>query len=367
MILASQDLTQIECIVTSVSSSSSPTQLLAAAAAVDDADADCAALLPILRDLIHRFPDERYLEATVALTSCLPRDEYEYVRLRLLAMDTFSSNDEIREQVTNQWPCNELWYSYDIPNDFISELILSGEEEGLRLAVIPMDTTSWQDGTKPPDPVLTTEARDHLLAYLTSMPVAELGDQHPKKIFAVCARERMVHTIPLMIEAMRSGVFKTEILRASPIYGVEKALRGCEIFSYIGFLGRIAYDEGERALAERAHSFLVAPGPQKHHTMERGRLIGLAILGDWVGLLSGLRAGDRRMLAAARNAIEVWHEGAPYTPAWATDLEAVGIWIIGRLAGDDGSLAPDVRSALGEIKNWIEQQIGRNVTPPDAA
>ena len=367
MILASGDLTEIERMVTSVSSSSSPAQLLAAATAVDGAGADCASLSPILRDLIHRFPDERYLEATVALTSCLPTDEYEYVRLRLLAMYTLSSNEEFYERVISKWPCIELWFLYGIRiDDFASELLLS-DEEGLRLATFGLNTNCWQDGTEPPDPVLTTEARNHLLAYLTSIPVTEIVDRDRPKIFAECARERMVHTIPLIIEAARSGALKAEIVRSNSKYGVEKAPRGCDLFTCIGFLGRIAYDEDERALAERAHSFLVALGPQKHHIMERARLIGLAILGDWVGLLSGLRTGDRRMLAAARNAIEVWHEGAPYTPAWATDLEAVGIWIVRRLAGDDGSLAPDVRSALGEIKNWIEQQIGRNITPPDAA
>ena len=363
MILAYGSPAEIERMVASVSSSSSPTQLLAAAAAVDGSGADCASLLPMLRVLIHRFPDNRYLEATVALVSCLPTDEYELVRLRLLALCTFSSNKEDSDRFSSKWPCTLLWHSYDTRiHDFLSELMLDGEE-GLRLAIYGLSTDWWLDGKKPTDPVLSSEAKQYLLAHLRSIPVSELVDGDQLKIFAVCARERMVDTIPMVIESSQSEAFQTEIVQISATYGAEETLRGCEILTYIGFLGRIAHDEGERALAQRAYSFLLELGAQRHHTMERSRLVALAILGDWVPLLSGLRTGDRRMLAAAGNAIQIWHEGAPYTPAWATDLEAVGIWIVRRLTGDDGSLAPDVRSALGEIKDWIEQQIGRNIAP----
>ncbi|WP_460493011.1 hypothetical protein [Dactylosporangium cerinum] len=203
---------------------------------------------------------------------------------------------------------------------------------------------------------------------MTSVPVADLANEQRGKSIESCAFERLVQTIPLMIAMTSQRDILTVARRSSSNhYGGEAYLLGCKILTCIGFLGRVAYDEDERVLAERAHSCLVALGPQEERTLERGRLIGLAILGDWVGLLSGLRSGDRRMLAAAMNAIRIWHDGAPYTPAWATDLEAVGTWIINHLASDDESLAPDVRSTLSEIKDWIEQQIGRNIAPPDAA
>ncbi|GAB3849160.1 hypothetical protein GCM10027610_071830 [Dactylosporangium cerinum] len=146
MILASGDAREIERMVTSVSSVSSPTQLLAAAAAVQYADADCAFALPIVRDLIDRFPDERYMEATVALVSCLPMDKYECFRLRLLAMDTFTPPDlEFFERVGSKWPCIDLWFSYTFDGDgFISELMLSGAE-GLRLAIYFLSSHGWWD------------------------------------------------------------------------------------------------------------------------------------------------------------------------------------------------------------------------------
>jgi hypothetical protein len=95
-------------------------------------------------------------------------------------------------------------------------------------------------------------------------------------------------------------------------------------------------------------------------TIERGRLLGLAILGDWLPLIDGLIPGDRPMLRAARNAIALWRPG-PFSAKWGPDDEAVARDLGERLDRTDEVLAPDVRATLAEIKTLVERRLGRIV------
>jgi hypothetical protein len=146
-------------------------------------------------------------------------------------------------------------------------------------------------------------------------------------------------------------------------YGAETVHSLGEVLTCIGYLGKMSYQEDADDRSEEAHDFLRSFVTTDHdRTVERGRLLGLAILGDWSPLLSNLRSGDRPMHRGARNAIGLWRSG-PFTPGWGRDDESVAERIGRWLARTDLDLEPDVRSTLGEIKMLVERRLGRIILP----
>jgi hypothetical protein len=93
-----------------------------------------------------------------------------------------------------------------------------------------------------------------------------------------------------------------------------------------------AHNNGATSASQRAYDMLRSFDTRDHHpTVERGRLIGLAVLGDWPPILTGLTAGDPRLHTAAHNAIDLWTPG-PYTPSWGREPAEIAGWIAARLS-----------------------------------
>ncbi|MEU8239744.1 phosphotransferase [Actinoplanes missouriensis] len=351
-------MAMIEC----VGPASPPSRLLAVAhAATYLREGEPLPALLSLLDRLAGLPLSRALaEARVALFECMP-DEMDVLRRRLRFMESIHEAEE-----TYFWPYNDLWYNVKVPDEAeISQLLLS-DDEGLRLAVYLIGSSQWVTyGSDISRAFLSEEARGHLTAYsvryLRALPPDKV-DRFTIRVLVTCGNEGLTVVIP---ELIRIASHPPVLIHMEPsgngLYGNEMRARGAILLALLGRMGFEAHELQQEDLADQAHAFLDSLGRQTAHpTLERGRLIGLAYLGDWISILTSLWPGDRRMHKAARNAVELWRSG-PHAPTGDTDLDRVGEWIADRLDSQGTVLAADVRSTLNEIKDWIEGKIGRSL------
>jgi hypothetical protein len=142
---------------------------------------------------------------------------------------------------------------------------------------------------------------------------------------------------------------------SSTAYGsVEQSLLA-DVLARIGFLARHAYRTGDREGALAAHALLFGPPPAgSHPSVDRGRLAGLAVLGDWPAVLTGLGAADPVRHRIARNAVLTWLRG-PFTPAGFGEYADVARWLLTRLSTT--GIEPAARDTLLAIKTVVERRV----------
>jgi len=125
-----------------------------------------------------------------------------------------------------------------------------------------------------------------------------------------------------------------------------------DLLAACGYLARTA--TGDRQ--EQVHRWLTRHDTRAAHpSVETGRLIGLAYLGDWRPLMDAVADGRPRCRELARNTLDHWLPG----PCSADDgsPEDVARWITRRLAGP--RLPAEVRSDLHTLRRQAEQHAGR--------
>jgi len=342
-------------VIEHVTVTSSRERLLAAAAITDFDEEDSARRgRDLVRALLQDMSPDR-LEELAALLAALPQHDLETKRLFHLAAASLS--DEMWSQVFTS-PFASAWYArqpFD-PDDYED---LMGDEEGRSYLLREFATHPFSLYAETPPSAQVSAER-----------LAEFADHPPDsprmitKYIVACSVFGLTRVLPHAYKVVQDpAVVGTIRPMSHSEFGVEDKSSASDILAAIGHLGKCAFDQGDQKSGAATHAFLTGYDTTGlHPTVERGRLIGLAFLGDWVGLLSALRSGDAVMQQAARNAIRLWSDG-PQTPTWASGPEAVARWIATRLENTGDTLAADVRSALSEIRSGIERELGRIVLP----
>ena len=203
--------------------------------------------------------------------------------------------------------------------------------------------------------VLTPAATAALSRYVPQTPAERVA------YIRACTLVGLASALDLAVTAAQDPQIATlQSLTTDPEYGAEMVSCLGDVLACIGYLAR-ACGQGDEAQAEDAHEFLrMFDTTGRDRTAERGRLIGLAILGDWSPLLRALWEDDQPLHRAARNAVSLWRPG-PFTPVWARDDRAVAERIGKRMTAHD--IPPDVRSTLARVKAQVERRLGQIIVP----
>jgi hypothetical protein len=306
-------------------------------------------------ELIDAIPDDRVmtddrLEALAALLAGLPANKRSTRRLRLQMMIKLRDTRPTLAHgpLERVFLESERWSDREVSNVVLTDA--AGRDlvlRGLSLVLYP------NDARQRPPITLTPPAEQAILGYQPETAADRVA------LVRACTSAGLVDGLELALAAAEDPETATLTGLSTHLrYGAETVWQLGEVLTCIGYLGRQAHEADDVERSGRATSFLRAFDTSgQDRTVERGRLLGLALLGDWHPLLGALWPGDRPMHRAARNAVLVWRPG-PFTPEWGRDDEAVARHIGDRLAREGSTLAPDVRSNLAEIKGLVERQLG---------
>jgi len=334
---------------------SPPAKLLAAAATVPQLDAAGQTQARALAtELIDTLTPEHF-EPLAAILTGLPPEEFDTKRMLLTAMVAFRRGyPEARNG-----PLERLFFdSHRWTSAEIADTVLASDE-GRELVLHGFSMILYvHDGRRPQHPDLVPDAVDMLERYEPTSFAERL------RYVKAGTAAGLVSTLgPARELALDPDAAEAMVTTANRRYGFGQVAALGEVLACIGYLGRRAFDTGHHPASQAAYEFLDGYSTAgQHATVERGRLVGLAVLGDWSPLLSALWTGDRPMHRAARNAVDLWTPG-PYTPNWGTEPEDIATWIGARVRAEGARLAPDVRSTLCETKALIERNLGHIIVP----
>ena len=334
---------------------SPPAKLLAAAATVPQLDpAGQAQARALATELIETLEPGRF-EPLAAILTGLPPEDFDTKRLLLSAMIAFRrAYPEARDG-----PLERLFFdSHRWTAAEIADTVLASDE-GRELVLHGFSMILYvHDGRRPQHPDLVPDAVDMLERYEPTSLAERL-----RYVKAGTAAGLVSALGPAREVALEPAAAEAMVTTTNRRYGFERVAALGEVLACIGYLGRRAFDTGHQPASQAAYEFLDGyPTAGRHATVERGRLVGLAVLGDWSPLLSALWTGDRPMHRAARNAVDLWTPG-PYTPNWGTEPEDIATWIGARVHAEGTRLPPDVRSTLCETKALIERNLGHIILP----
>jgi hypothetical protein len=185
-------------------------------------------------------------------------------------------------------------------------------------------------------------ARDHLMALLR-----DPAEGNALRTVRAAAAVGIAEALPSAMAIADSGAGgEPETVRSGP--ALVEAAPVADAFAAAGYLARnVAAEQGERVhawLAERDTSSL-------HPSVEAGRLIGLAFLGDWEPLFGAVAAGRPDCSEAAHNVLDHW------LPDDRQVHGQVALWVSARLR--EGAASRDVRDTLFRMRQHAERLYGR--------
>ena len=331
---------------------SSPLRLLAAARVAASGAEHEDRLRSLIRELTETV-DETRVEALTALVAALPRKSAVVESASVVRRVTELG----RRDLLQGWPWFQLLTDLPFDEGLCAELLLSGEDDQATAAVFWLNADIaggvLLDAGDPQSFRLPEAAHKALLARApsTALPAflgacVKAGAGTPELLRSACAAARQV-----------DAEWPVQLMSSTEYGSVEQSALA-DLLARIGFLARHARITGDHEGAAAAHALLIDPGlgtegvrteslrtESGHPSVERGRLAGLAALGDWVPVLTGLRGADKLLHEIARNA--VLHR--PREPA-----ADVGRWLDARLAVAD--LEPAVRETLASVREMVRRQ-----------
>lgn len=350
-----------------VTPTSSRLKLLAAAAAELPFFDDHASTEALISDLIDGL-SEHMLEPLAVLLESLPahtaQAEWLFTRAAYVYVSRFPN--------LFSGPFVDAWYAYGRPSSsaVVSEMMLREDERATEMTVWRMSVASALcEISRPTYYDLSEQAQTRLAAYQPPESV-----QSQKHLILAFATAGMPIGLPRAFDALAEReIAHTIVPMGVARYGTFELSVMSEILIAAGLLGRMAYDKGDQSAGQKAYDRLLQFDVSSlHPSVATGRMKALAVMGDWVSILTGFAAADAVLLAAdptlpaaAQNAVSHWFPG-PCTPAWGTDKETIARWIAERLSSSE-HIVPDVRSTLSEIRAGIERELGRIVLPRSRA
>ncbi|WP_433335025.1 hypothetical protein [Spirillospora sp. CA-294931] len=304
----------------------------------------------LVDDLLAKLDAER-LGVLASLLANLPQNSLDTKRLFVL---TEVRNIDAGLDASVYWPWFHSWANAGKPTAADLQTLFLEGDTGAELAMCWLATFDYLDaGATIPVARPSPEAASILLAMRPDPADTRRSIWWVLACTAAGLTEALDYAFELAERAQQAAL--PEALVSNSRYG-QLETSGVEgVLSCIGHLGLMLREDQEDRCAD-AYKFLIRYDTGRlHASAERGRLVGLAVLGDWFTILSNLDADDLPLLQAARNAVERWTPG-PHTPEWAREHQPIAAWVSAQIeATVDRS--PQVRSTLCEIKELLELKL----------
>jgi Ternary complex associated domain 9 len=331
----------------------SPHRLLAAARVAGRVGGPEEWLRPLIRE-VAEIVDASRIEALTALVAALPSRSAVVASAAVVRR----LSERGRLELLQGWPWFQLWTDLPFDEKMCTDLLLAGLDDHIAAAVLWLNAdisggalldAGEVDAFRLPDEARATllsrmpapDAHAALPAFLGACVKAGVGT--PELLRSACATARR-DDVDWPVHAMSSTAYGS----------VEQSLLA-DVLARIGFLARRAYRTGDREGALVAYALLSGPPPAgSHPSVDRGRLAGLAVLGDWPAVLTGLGAADPVRHQIARNAVLTWLRG-PFTPTGFGEYADVARWLADRLNAT--RVEPAVRDTLLAIKSVVERRL----------
>lgn len=331
----------------------SPHRLLAAARVAERVGGPEEWLSPLIRE-VTEIVDAPRIEALTALVAALPPRSAVVASAAVVRR----LGDLGRLELLQGWPWFQLWTDLPFDEKMCTDLLLAGLDDHIAAAAL------W----------LNADIAGGALLDAGQVDAFRLPDEAQAALLSRMPDPAAHAALPAFLGAcVKAGVGTPELLRlacatahrddidwpvhamSSTEYGSVEQSQLADLLARIGFLARHAYLTGDRGGALAAYALLSGPPPAgAHPSVDRGRLAGLAVLGDWPAVLTGLGAADPVRHRIARNAVLTWLRG-PFTPAGFGEYADVARWLATRL-GATGT-APASRDTLLAIKSVVERRI----------
>ncbi|MFB7651598.1 MULTISPECIES: hypothetical protein [unclassified Streptomyces] len=358
-----------------VTPGSSGQRLLAAASVVESlALADMSLAERLVRGLIARPRpgDPRWLDGLAALIGAVgQQSNVLHVQLLHAASRVVRALDA-EHAMRGTWA--QTYYVADVGHDVLAALLEHDDEEGHRLA---MDHMSGMDFLltavgRPERLTLSQEALTRVLAHRPAGwdDAAAAGGEaaaSPAEVLRfvqAVAYAGVVEARPFVEDVARSEwAARTLVTYGHSHHGIVELALAAHAVTAVGWFGRLA-GEGQRLRAMReARSWLRQLDTRGHHpSLERARLVGLGLLGDWLPILHGLTPADPILHEAATEVVLHWLP-VPWDTSPPGDARTTAAWITDRLASGEVT-STEVRDVLTGMATALSRRLGRYIEGP---
>jgi hypothetical protein len=355
--LLADDTAPPEELLNMVTPDCSAARLLVAAAVVEClGPQDLWPAEELVRGLTARLDGARpeLLEPLAALVSALDTPGHaQRISLAHLASSVLRERD-VRQSM--YWPWATVWCDTVLDEADLARLL----DQGTEGALIVSECISSVDflltaSAHPPELHLSQSARQQLHALRPESPD---GLQASRFVMTV-SYAGLVELLPYVESVALSEINRRTLARhANAQYGVLEVALASHAVSAIGYLGRVLAENGRGGALEACRLLHDMDTADLHPSVERARLVGLGLLGDWQNILERLTPDDPVLRDAAENIVAHWVPG-PFTPSDQGPVE-IARWIDQRLL-EEAEIDPLVRSALEHVKAGLESRVGHYV------
>ncbi|MFD0317555.1 hypothetical protein [Streptomyces flavalbus] len=344
---------------------SSGPRLLAAAAVVEGlAAAELGLAEQLVRGLVDRprAADPQWLEGLAALVGAVgQQSRVLHVRLLHAAARVVAAGGPA---LAMRGPWAQAYYAADIDHEVLAALLEHDDEDGHQLA---LDHMSGMDflltAVGRPEPLtLTPGARARVLAYQPDASAASPADV--LRFVQAVAYAGITEAEPFVAAVARSEeAARTLVTFGHSHHGVVELALSAHAVTAVGWFGRLAGERRQPDVMRRAHSWLRQLDTRgRHPSVERARLVGLGLLGDWLPVLRGLEPGDPVLHEAATAVVLHWLP-VPWETSPPDDPRSVAAWLTERLASGEVT-SGEVKDVLAGMVTALSRRLGRYIEEP---
>lgn len=357
------DAALVSSLLQLVTANSSVTRLLAVATAVAHAGptlppGDLAAIDALIRNILDQFREE-LAEPLAALVQSLDPHRDKQIVLSGVACDWLNMNGF--SHVAEWWPFHRAWATIH-PTMEEYEFLLLGDEEERWVAISHMAGYAYVLDASKPFQITITESSKNAFKDIWRTPET-IQFTNLANFFLACTSADICDFLDELTAFARNPPAAAKAPRSvfKQTYGTIEIVELAHMLGAIGYLGRVAFQNDQAEIAKRAYDYLREfDSTDQHHSVRRGKLVGLGYLGDWMPLLSALDIDDPLLPAAAANTVSMWVPG-PFTPGGYSEPQQIAGWIATQLTRPDVSLTADHRSTLSAMKDQLETRLGRHI------
>lgn len=358
-----------------VTPGSSGPRLLAASSVVESlALAEMPLAERLVRDLIARprAEDPLWLNGLAALIGAVGQQS------RVLHVQLLHEASPVVRALDAQHAMRGTWaqtyYAADIGHEVLAALLERDDEESHRLA---MDHMSGMDFLltavgRPERLMLSQEALARVLAHGpvdwdSSAATGGAASNSPAEVLRfvqAVAYAGVVEAGPFVETVARSkSAARTMVTFGHSHHGIVELALAAHAVTAVGWFGRLAGERQQLKAMREARSWLQQLDTRGDHpSLERARLVGLGLLGDWLPILHGLTPADPILHEAATEVVLHWLP-VPWDTSPPGDARTTAAWITDRLASGEVT-STEVRDVLTGMATALSRRLGRYIEAP---